>query len=53
MHVVRLDDVCGDRRGTETHVLRRASRSDLLVTTVARCIMLVTNIARTARRREE
>jgi len=47
MHVVRLDDV----RGTETHVLRCASLSGDLVTTVARCIMLGSNIDRTANRR--
>ena len=51
MDVVRLDAVVGDRRGTETHNMRCASPSGDLVTTVARCIMLGSNIDRTADRR--
>ena len=44
MHVVRLDEA----RGTETHDLRRTSPSGDLVTRVARCLMLGSNIDRTA-----
>jgi len=51
MHVVRLDDGRGDRRGTQTHNMRRAPPSGDLVTRVARCIMLGSNIDRMADRR--
>jgi len=51
MHVFRLDAFGGDRRGPETHNMRRSSPSGDLATTVSRCIMLGSNIDRMADRR--
>jgi len=53
MHIVRLDALGGDRRGPETHNMRRSSPSRDLATTATRCIMLGSNIDRMADRRIE